>query len=66
MDEQGIYEFVLSDKAGNKTVYTAEIDRTAPCVNKDFLENKGNDDLAVSKWYRASFPSSELLVICNL
>lgn len=59
IDEQGIYEFVLSDKAGNKTVYTAEIDRTAPCVNKDFLENKGNDDLAVSKWYRVSFSGTE-------
>ncbi len=59
MDEQGIYEFVLSDKAGNKTAYTAEIDRTAPCFNKNFLQNKGNDDLAVSKWYRVSFNGKE-------
>lgn len=59
IEEEGLYEFVLSDKAGNKTTYSAEIDKTAPSVNKDFLEDKENDDLAVSKWYRVTFNGSE-------
>lgn len=59
IDEEGSYEFILSDKAGNKTVYNAEIDRTAPSLNRDFLENQENDDLAITKWYRVSFDGKE-------
>lgn len=58
IDEEGSYEFVLKDKAGNKTAYKAEIDRTAPSINKDFLEGKSNDDLAIAKWYKVSFNDS--------
>lgn len=55
IDEEGAYEFVLSDKAGNKSVYEAEIDRTAPSGNKDSLEDDSNDSMAITKWYEVDF-----------
>lgn len=49
ISEEGEYEFVLTDKAGNSTVYRIEIDLTAPNINKTALENK--KDHLVSSWY---------------
>jgi hypothetical protein len=53
IDQEGVYTFVLSDKAGNKTSYTAEIDRTAPNGNEEAL--KASARYSVSKWYEVDF-----------
>lgn len=49
ISEEGEYEFVLADKAGNSTAYRIEIDLTAPSINKTALENR--KDHLVSSWY---------------
>ena len=49
ISEEGEYEFVLTDKAGNSTIYRIEIDLTAPSINKTALENR--KDHLVSSWY---------------
>lgn len=53
IDEEGVYTFVLKDKAGNSSTYTAEIDRTAPIGNEEALRN--NEDYFVSKWYEVIY-----------
>lgn len=49
ISDEGEYEFVLTDKAGNSTIYRIEIDLTAPSINKTALENR--KDRLVSSWY---------------
>ena len=49
ISEEGEYEFVLTDKAGNSAVYRIEIDLTAPSINKTAMENR--KDHLVSSWY---------------
>lgn len=56
IDSEGVYEFVLTDKAGNKTIYTIEIDRTAPTGNEEGLKGEGR--YFASKWYECSFNGS--------
>ncbi len=51
--EEGVYTFVLSDKAGNSVTYTAEIDLTAPTGNEDKLKHQ--ESYTVSKWYEVSY-----------
>jgi hypothetical protein len=53
VDSEGVFRFVLSDKAGNSSEYLAEIDRTAPVGNEDGLNADGR--YAVSKWWDCSF-----------
>jgi len=53
ISEEGAYTFVLSDKAGNSVIYTAEIDLTAPTGNEDKLKHQEN--YTVSKWYEVSY-----------
>ncbi|MCI2110845.1 MAG: hypothetical protein LKK13_00660 [Bacilli bacterium] len=53
IDTEGIYRFVLKDKAGNETSYEAEIDRTAPTGNEDALN--AFDRYYVTKWYECYF-----------
>ena len=55
IDREGVYEFVLSDKAGNRTVYEAEIDRTTPSANRDTLADSTKDSTPITKWFRVSF-----------
>ena len=55
IDQEGVYEFVLSDKAGNKSFYEAEIDRTAPSANKDALSDSEKDSTPITKWFQVSF-----------
>lgn len=40
IDQEGVYEFVLFDKAGNKSFYEAEIDRTAPPSQRIKIQRK--------------------------
>lgn len=49
ISEEGEYEFVLTDKAGNSSIYRIEIDLTAPSINKTAMENR--KDHLVSSWY---------------
>ena len=49
ISEEGEYEFVLTDKAGNSSIYRIGIDLTAPNINKTALENR--KDHLVSSWY---------------
>ncbi len=53
ISEEGVYSFVLSDKAGNSVTYTAEIDLTAPTGNEDNLKHQA--EYTVSKWYEVSY-----------
>lgn len=53
ISEEGEYEFVLTDKAGNSSSYHVEIDLTGPSFNKDVLENRKNH--LVSSWYNVEF-----------
>ena len=53
ISEEGSYEFVLTDKAGNSTSYHIEIDLTAPSANKDAID--GRHGHVVSKWYNVDF-----------
>lgn len=56
ISQEGQYTFILKDKAGNMTTYTAEIDKTAPIGNEEKLEN--NPAYSASKWYEVSFKGS--------
>lgn len=53
ISEEGSYEFILTDKAGNSTSYHVEIDLTAPSANKDAID--GRHEHIVSKWYNVDF-----------
>ena len=53
LSDEGVYTFVLCDKAGNSTTYVAEIDKTAPTGNEDGL--KAQADYTASKWYEVSY-----------
>lgn len=55
VEEEGTYEFVLKDKAGNEMKYHAEIDKTAPSYNKNALEDDSKDALSITKWYEVRF-----------
>lgn len=56
IDSEGVYEFILTDKAGNKATYSIEIDRTAPTGNEEGLKTDGR--YFASKWYECSFNGS--------
>jgi len=49
ISEDGLYEFVLKDKAGNTSIYRIRIDSLAP----EFNQNKVNssEDYLVGKWF---------------
>lgn len=49
----GIYEFVLKDKAGNTSVYNIQIDTVSPEYNKHSVDS--NKDFTVAKWYNVEF-----------
>lgn len=58
LTEEGIYEFILTDKAGNKTSYKVEIDLTAPSKNKEDINSR--KDYTVSKWYNVTFEDKKV------
>ncbi len=53
ISEDGTYEFVLKDKAGNSNTYHIQIDTENPAYNKYQLDN--NKDHTVAKWYNVEF-----------
>lgn len=53
ISEDGVYQFMLQDKAGNTSEYQIEIDTVSPKYNKDALDN--NKNFTVSKWYNVEF-----------
>ncbi len=53
ISEDGTYEFVLKDKAGNSNTYHIQIDTENPTYNKYQLDN--NKDHTVAKWYNVEF-----------
>lgn len=53
ISEDGIFEFELTDLAGNTSVYTIEIDTLEPGFNKQMVES--SEDYLVGKWYVVEF-----------
>ena len=51
--EDGIYNFVLTDLAGNSSEYSIEIDTKAPTYNFENISNSKN--YKVGKWYDVTF-----------
>lgn len=51
--EDGIYTFVLTDKAGNYSTYKIEIDTVAPSNNQTVLNDRKTQ--TISKWYTVEF-----------
>ena len=49
ISSDGVYNFVLTDLAGNSTTYIIEIDTIAPEFNKERLD--ASKDYLISKWY---------------
>lgn len=56
--EEGVYEFILTDKAGNSTSYKVEIDLTVPSKNKESIDSRKN--YTVSKWYNVTFDDKKM------
>lgn len=53
ISDNGIYQFILTDKAGNFTSYKAEIDTIAPSYNQEKLSD--DDSYYVSKWWNVVY-----------
>ena len=53
ISQDGYYRFVLTDKAGNSSVYTITIDKSVPSYNLEQLI--GDKAYKVAKWYVAGF-----------
>lgn len=58
ISEDGKFEFILTDKAGNYRVYQIEIDTVKPTYNQDKLNS--NTDYKVGKWYIVNFDKKEV------
>lgn len=54
--EDAVYNFVLTDFAGNQTEYTVTVDTVAPTYNADKLTNSQR---LISKWYVTSIDGTE-------
>lgn len=54
---EGIYHFTLTDRAGNSSTYSIEIDLTAPKENYDVIESLNNH--VVSKWFNVTYGGSK-------
>lgn len=49
ISEDGLYEFVLQDKAGNTSTYKIRIDTLAPELNQELVNS--SEDYLVGKWF---------------
>lgn len=49
ISDDGLYEFVLTDKAGNSETYKIRIDTLAPELNQELVNS--SQDYLVGKWY---------------
>ncbi len=57
ISEDGTYEFILKDKAGNSETYVIEIDTIAPSYNNQLINS--SEDYLVGKWYIVDFDDSK-------
>ena len=49
ISEDGLYEFVLQDKAGNTSTYKIRIDTLAPELNQELVNS--SEEYLVGKWF---------------